>query len=307
MVRYMLQLLTSTWVCLAMIGIASAGENTTSQSGIVELDPATAMFFGLLDEGKIKVKLAPQRVRGSESINLLMTNATHEPHTIDLPPTLVATPILAQQQPVGAPQSLGMGMRAGQFPTGNELANFVNDVPEVDSSRVLGEYSFRLSRLLENKLFGPGLPGVRSRNKPPRFRSVFDRKPFLPNGTIQIAGGKTVKMELPTVCLNYGNPDPHPRYKYELRPLAEVIDSVALRRALWLNAHGHFNQAMTQAVAWHEANNLSWRELERINRTANGRQVPMFTAAELMVARRLVELPELAAVEIGRMRSRQFN
>ena len=304
MVRYTLQfvctLVSLAMISSTMISLAAASDRTISPSAAVELDPATAMFFGLIDEGKIKVKVAPKRVRGSESIHLLMTNATDEPQTIGLPSTLVATPILAQQQSVSAPQSLGIGMRSGGFPTG-ETTTFGADEGTATDSKGLDAPRFDWAGLLKTELYGPGLPGIRAANRLPRFPSVFDRKPFLPDGTMQIAGGKTVKVELPTVCLNYGNPDPHPRYKYELRPHVEVIDSVALRRALWLNAHGHVNQAMTQAVAWHEANNLSWRQLKRIGEAVDGRRVPMFTAAELMVARRLVELPDLAPAEIGQL------
>lgn len=281
-------LLACAIVCWATASVL-AGEELRSPSSTLELDSVTAVFFGLIDEGKIAVKLIPKRTRGSESIRLTMSNPTHKSQTIELPPTLVASPLLAQQQqPVPPPQSLGFGMRTGSFPQGNGLASLSSDRVQNDQQEKTP--ALGLAQLLDERLFGPGLPGIKPGSRAPSFPSLFDQEPFLPNGKIRIASGKRVRLDLPTVCLQYGNPDPHPRYEYQLRPLVEVIDSLALRRALWLNAHGRFNQAMTQAVAWHESNKLTWEELAKIGDTENGRRVPLFTAAELIVARRLVEL-----------------
>lgn len=285
--RHQIRALTAIILVNMFMGLARAGEEIAPPASAAadrpfQVDSLTTHFFSLIDEGTIDVKVRPKTTRSSESINVIFSNQTTEPLTIDLPPSLVATPILAQyqQQP---PQSLGLATPTGSFPYGKE------DQPSYQFGTNDERFGFPLA--LEDSLFSPqGMRGNDGGKRGPLFRSVFRGKHFTTDKRLKIDPGKTVRLSMPSVCLNYGNPDPSPKYRYELRPLVEISDSVPLRQALWLQAHGFFNQAMTQAVAWHEVNGMSWNQLLRLK----SRTGSFFTYDEVLVARRLVELPQQA-------------
>ena len=142
----------------------------------------TARFFSLIDDGTIGVKVRPKTTRSSESINVMFSNPSAQPLTIELPPSLVATPMLAQyqQQP---PQSLGLSTPTGSFPYGKENQH----------SYELGtnDERFGFPLVLEDSLFSPqGMRGNDGGKRGPLFRSAFRGKHFTTDKRLKIEPGK---------------------------------------------------------------------------------------------------------------------
>jgi hypothetical protein len=114
-----------------------------------------------------------------------------------------------------------------------------------------------------------------------------------------VAAGQTLALRVPTVCLDHGRREPTPRMPYRLEPLAKVSEDPKLALVLAGLASGHLTQKVAQAAAWHLASGRTWEQLasEMIDRAGGDPDVPMFTSAELVAARKAVEIATRLAAE----------
>lgn len=123
----------------------------------------------------------------------------------------------------------------------------------------------------------------------------------VPNGGpgLGAAGGfqslppeRTRTVRVPTVCLEYGKPEPTPRVAYQLVPLASRSTDPRLPMVLQGLASGEVSQKVAQAATWHIASGLTWDQLaaETIKHSGGDRDVSFFTAEELEAARAVVEI-----------------
>lgn len=123
----------------------------------------------------------------------------------------------------------------------------------------------------------------------------------VPNGGpgLGAAGGfqslppeRTRSIRVPTVCLEYGKPEPTPRVAYELVPLASRAGDPRLTTVLQGLASGEVSQKVAQAATWHIASGLSWDQLaaETIKHSGGDKDVAFFTPEELEAARAVVEI-----------------
>jgi hypothetical protein len=103
---------------------------------------------------------------------------------------------------------------------------------------------------------------------------------------------KTVQLPLKTVCLAFGQPDPQPKMQYRLVKLEDVTRDPALQETLRRLAAGKIEEPVAQAVAWHLADELSWKTLaeQRTGQIAGLPGTPLYTSEQLDEARELVEL-----------------
>jgi hypothetical protein len=107
----------------------------------------------------------------------------------------------------------------------------------------------------------------------------------------RVEANKHRKLTVACVCLEYGKPDPTPRMKYELVPLAQVNDSPAIEQLCTKLGTQQVSQIVAQAAAWNVANGLSWEQLAQVNRvesqfTGNER---FFTREQLLKAAELTD------------------
>jgi len=118
-------------------------------------------------------------------------------------------------------------------------------------------------------------------------------KPF------SLPAGRSLAIRVPTVCLQYGRREPMPRMRYRLAPLAEASQDPKVALVLGGLASGHLTQKVAQAAAWHIASGRTWQQLaaEVIDRAGGDPDLPVFTAAELAAARRVVEIAERLVAE----------
>jgi len=123
----------------------------------------------------------------------------------------------------------------------------------------------------------------------------------VPNGGpgLGAAGGfqslppeRTRSVRVPTVCLEYGKPEPTPRVAYRMVPLASRSSDPRLTMVLQWLATGEVSQKVAQAATWHIASGLTWEQLaaEMIKHSGGDPDVPFFTSEELEAAQGIVAI-----------------
>ena len=107
-----------------------------------------------------------------------------------------------------------------------------------------------------------------------------------------VAPGKTIAVRSLTVCLDYGLREPTTRMPYRLVAIDTVSEDPRLALVLGGLASGQITQKVAQAAAWHVSSGRTWEQLtaEVIDRAGGDPDVPVFSAAELVAAKRVVEI-----------------
>ena len=112
---------------------------------------------------------------------------------------------------------------------------------------------------------------------------------FPGNNFFSIPPEKTVQLDLRSVCLNHGRPNPNAGMKYRLTKVESYTTDPVLQQLLE-DYSPRTNKDVQQAVAWHLANGLSWKQLANLTeQRIPGVNVPLFTTTQLDSARELVE------------------
>lgn len=122
-------------------------------------------------------------------------------------------------------------------------------------------------------------------------QNQFQQNPFNgPGGFFNVPAGKTVRLKLTAVCLQYGRRDPNPRVTYDIQRFENVIDKPELRKLLEGLGSGKYGQTEAQIAAWHWTEGMSWGELADVKiRYMNGQERPQFSRGEVQRARRIAE------------------
>jgi hypothetical protein len=110
-------------------------------------------------------------------------------------------------------------------------------------------------------------------------------------GAFSIPPEKTRVLRVATVCLEYGKPEPSPRYPYKLVEVQSFSSDPKVAIMLEALGRGEVSQKVAQAAAWHLSSGLAWERLaaEKIDHAGGVPDEPTFTPAELIAAHRLVE------------------
>lgn len=115
------------------------------------------------------------------------------------------------------------------------------------------------------------------------------------NGFFSIPPGKTVQLQLRSVCLSYGRPDPSTAMKYKLIRVEDQTSDPVLQELL-AGINERTDRDAVQAAAWHLANDLTWEQLARLsNQRLPGVVTPMFSTTTVRNAQSLVETAEKLA------------
>jgi hypothetical protein len=119
------------------------------------------------------------------------------------------------------------------------------------------------------------------------------------DGSFAVQAGGTRTFRFATVCLEHGKPEPSPRVPYRLERLETFSPDPRLAVVMACLASGQVSQKAAQAAAWHLASGLTWERLaaEMIDHAGGDPDEPFFAAADLAVARQLVELATRSAAQ----------
>ncbi|QDT92100.1 hypothetical protein [Gimesia algae] len=127
------------------------------------------------------------------------------------------------------------------------------------------------------------------------------------NGLFTIPPEKTVKLKLSSVCLEHGKPCPSSLKTYELRPIESQVQDQALVLVLQKFNPKHDDLEMVQAIAWHLSSHLGWQELaSKKKHQIVGGGVPFFTPAQLIAAKKVVEVARIESHKLAAQKAKSF-
>jgi len=80
-------------------------------------------------------------------------------------------------------------------------------------------------------------------------------------GRFNIQPEKIRRVDVPLVCLDHGLKDPSSSKPYEIRPIEDVVDSLAVIEVVKAFANGELPRGASQAAVWHMNSDVSWINL----------------------------------------------
>jgi hypothetical protein len=194
----------------------------------------------------------------SRSAQIIVTNKTRRPLTLQLPAAFAGVPVLAQMGGMG-----GMGGgQAGGFGQGG-----------------IGGQSVGGGRGGMGGMGGGGMGGMGGGGMG-----------GMGGGAFSIPPERSRVLRVTTVCLEHGKPEPTSRMPYKLVRVEAFSSDPRLDLVLQSLGRGELSQRVAQAAAWHIANGLSWEKLaaEKIDHVGGNPDEPFFSQAELVAAHRVV-------------------
>jgi hypothetical protein len=232
------------FVLATSLALRADEASLSSKSAKVEAPQGELVeLFAGAAKGDIEVKLI---LKDSTTGQVIITNKTKKPLTIQLPEAFAGVPVLAQGFGGG-----GLGGGGGNNNNNNQNQN----------QGVGGGMMGGMGGGMGGGGFGGGGGG----------------------GLFNVAPEKAGKLKVTIVCLEHGKVDPNPRVNYQLRPLESFTSKPEVIEVVKMLSKGEIDQHSAQAAAWHLANDMSWSELANKvgKKHLNGSVEPYFTAGHL--------------------------
>lgn len=216
-------------------------------------------LFDLIEMQKLEVKFVPL---SSAKASIVMKNRSQDDIEFELPKTFGAVHVLGQQGGLpGAGQGgffgqgagLGQGAQGGQFGGGGiagggqQLGGGFGGQGAGFGQGGAGQGG--LGQGLGAGAGGFGNGGGRGFN----------------GGFFNVPAGKSKRISVATVCLEFGKPDPNPRMKYVLVPLRTLGKGEQVAGLCAQLGRNGIKQKAAQAAAWHVTDRLSWERLAGLN------------------------------------------
>ena len=223
---------------------------------------SSADLFEAEADNLVTLKYIPN---DAKSAQVIVVNRTNRPLTLRLPANFVGVPVLAQFGGGGMGGMGGGGMGGGRGGMGGGQATG-GGMGGMGGGGMGG-------------MGGGGMGGMGG-------------------GAFSIPPERSRTFRVPTVCLEYGKPEPSPRQPYKLIKTDSYSSDPKLAVVLESLGRGELPQKVAQAATWHIANGLTWEKLaaEMIDHAGGTPDEPYFTPAELMAAHRVVAVAtEMAA------------
>jgi len=212
-------------------------------------------LFSAMEAGQIQVRLIP---KDSKECTVMIQNKTDRPLRVKLPSAFVGVPVLAQFEG-GVEAGGGFGRRGGGYGGGWGGAQAFGGGWGGGWGGMGG--------------WGGGWGGM--------------------GGMWNIPPQKVATFKLPTVCLDYGKPDPRPQIPYQIKRIEEHTDNKVVHEIVRALAAGVVPQRIAQLAAWHVANGVSWEELaSQSYRHPSGLRAALYSPAEIQAAMQLVTTAE---------------
>jgi hypothetical protein len=249
-------------VCLAAASVALAKPTIKK----LKLEPRVAAvdLFDAIEAGTVETTVM---AKNEHEANLLVTNNSDAPVTVQMPQAVVAVQVLKQffgqannragNTNAGLP---GGNMTGGAQPMGMGMNNMGNNMPGG-----------------QNNMPGIGFNNNGNGNGPG-------------NGIFSVPPQKTVQVPLAGVCLAHGKPNPRPRMTYKLVKLEDFTGDPALQEMLKLFGTGTLDVQSAQAAVWHLTDKMSWQELraKRMEQWGGGEPAPYFSEQQVNDAENLI-------------------
>jgi hypothetical protein len=244
-------------VVAALVVAGAAVPGTAREPVAPSLASSSAAVQDVLDAeaaGLVTVRYVPNDARSAQ---IIVTNRSKKPLTLRLPTAFAGVPVLAQMMGMGGGGGGGAGFGAGGIGGGAQATG------------------------------GGGMGGMGGGG----MGGMGGGMGGMGGGAFSIPPQKTRVLRVTTVCLEYGKPEPAPRYPYKLVEMESFSSDPKLALVLERLGRGELPQKVAQAAAWHLSSGLSWEQLaaEKIDHAGGVPDEPYFNPAELLAAHRVVE------------------
>lgn len=105
-------------------------------------------------------------------------------------------------------------------------------------------------------------------------------------GRFNIAPEKIGRIDVPLLCLEHGLREPSSSKPYDIHPIEDVVDSLAVIEIVKAYANGELPRGGAQAAVWHLNSNVSWQELaaKLTGTVRNYNREPYFSSGEMQAA-----------------------
>lgn len=253
----------------AVMSIAAVG-HSDGKPAITKLsyDPRARSvdLFKAMEEGLIDVMLIQINARQG---NLIIDNKVNEPLTIQMPEAFVGVNVLNQ----GGLNGPGLnGFNGGQQNNNGQQQG-------------------------GTQMTGGGAGPANGNNQQNGFNGLGQGN-GPGNNFFSIPPEKRVRLAVRSVCLEYGKLEPNSKSPYQIREVESVSKDPVLKEVLGTIALGRTSENVSQAAAWHVANQKSWAELAAMKVEHIGSlPIPMFAQQEIAQAKKLVETAKQRATE----------
>lgn len=243
-------------------------------------------MFQAIAAGNIEVII---KTKDASEANVIVTNKSDKPLAIEMPPAFAAVPVMAQFGGQGGGGLGGGG--GGQF--GGQGGGGFGTGGGQGLGGGFGGGGGGLGGGGGGFGGGGGGFGGGGGGGGPAGGGIFNIPP-----------GRVGKVNIATVCLEHGKPDPRPAMTYEIKPLSALSTDPRVEKICRLLATGQIDQHVAQAAAWNVANGLTWEFMLTKNRVErmDGTFERYFSPDHLLAAQRVVGWAE-AEVKSERMDS----
>lgn len=211
--------------------------------------------------------------------NVVISNTTDSSLTVALPKAAVGVHVLPQFNPNGGflQGNQGGDLFSGANNGGNQAQSVGGPLQGMGANNNNGPFG-------NNNFFGQGFPSL------PAEMATADFKEY--GGLATIPAGKSIQLQMKSVCLNYGKDEPRSKLTYRLIPVA-AHSSDPLLAELLESYTERVDREVMQAAVWHVANGLSWDQVRQLpDRRIPGVSATLFNRSQVESARKLVAAAE---------------
>jgi len=276
--------------CLAVLAamLLSAANTGPITKLTVAKDAAIVPLFDGMETGQFQVRIAPTDAHKS---NVLIANTTAETLNVALPKAAVGVHVLPQLNG-GFFNQQGNLFGNNQNQPGNNQNGAMNAITNLAQSvggpmQPTGVLNIGSN---QNTLPGNGFSSV-----PSEWAEKIDTSQY--GGFAAVPPGKTIQLQMRTVCLNYGRPEPHSSLPYRLVSIEKYTTDPVLVELLETYSP-RIDQQVMQATAWHVANNLNWDQIAQLpDRRLVGTSAKLFTVRQVQTAKSFLQEVEKEAAK----------
>lgn len=245
----------------------------------LQYDPGaeSVELFKGMEEGLLETKVIANGPMGG---NLLITNNSDQPLTVEMPQAFVTVQVLKQFGGMG-----GGGLGGGGFGGGGMGGGMGGQGGGGQQNQGGGLGGGQGGGGLGGGGMGGGMGGQGGGA-----------------GFFSIPPEKTVRLPYVSVCLEHGKADPTPRATYKIVPVDEYTKDPVLQELITMVGTGRLPAQGAQAAVWTRTDNMSWQELsQKFSYNALGAKIPYFSGVQLQTAQTIVATAE------GRVREKAEN
>lgn len=251
--RHSIICLTGLAVTMVVAGSLDAADNRPIRRLTFDADAEVVELFAAAESGQISVRVVP---RDQFQSHVFVTNKTKQPLTIEVPEAVVGVHVHQQFLPPGGILGPNIGNTTTSQGTG--------------AGQSIGG------------TLGPFGSTVTGQSGPSSFF------PGMGNNFFSIPAEQVVQLELNSVCLEHGKPDPHPKMTYALQRVEHFARNDSLAALLAEYDPKEVDRGAMQAAAWHLLGGLEWEQLAAL-RDGVGVKKAVFSRRQLKQAQKLIE------------------